>query len=148
MTDFSITVDIAAPPDRVWAVVADVERWPEWTPTVTQVKRLERGPLTLGSRTRIRQPRLPPAVWQVSELVEGRSFTWISRSTGVRVTARHSVEPSAQGTRAVLSLRFSGLLGPLIARLTRGLNERYLAIEGKGLSERSIGAAASGSGAA
>ena len=37
MTHFSVTVDIPAPPDRVWAVIADVERWPEWTPTVTRI---------------------------------------------------------------------------------------------------------------
>jgi uncharacterized protein YndB with AHSA1/START domain len=146
MTDFSITVNIAAPPDRVWAVMADVERWSEWTPTVTQIQRLERGPLVVGSRARIRQPKLPSAVWQVSELLEGRSFTWVSRSPGVLVTATHSVEPTAQGTRATLSLRFSGFFGPLIARLTRRLNERYLALEAKGLNERSTATAASGSG--
>ena len=146
MTDFSITVNIAAPPDRVWAVMADVERWSEWTPTITQIQRLERGPLVVGSRARVRQPKLPSAVWQVSELLEGRSFTWVSRSPGVLVTATHSVEPTVQGTRATLSLRFSGLFGPLIARLTRGLNERYLALEAKGLKERSTATAESGSG--
>jgi len=36
-------VDIAAPPGGVWAVIADVERWPEWTPTVTRLQRLDRG---------------------------------------------------------------------------------------------------------
>lgn len=137
MTDFSITVDIAAPPERVWAVIADVERWPEWTPTVTRIQRLDPGPLAAGSRARIRQPKLPPAVWQVSELREGRSFTWVNQSPGVRVAATHSVEPIAQGARATLSLRFSGLLGQLVSRLTRGLNERYLALEADGLRERS-----------
>jgi uncharacterized protein YndB with AHSA1/START domain len=137
MTDFAITIDIAAPPERVWAVMADVERWPEWTPSVTRIQRLDPGPLAVGSRARIRQPGLPPAIWHVSELVEGRSFTWVTRSPGVRVMARHGVEPIAGGTRATLSLRFSGLLGAVVARMTRRLNERYLALEAQGLSERS-----------
>ncbi len=138
MTDFSITVDIAAPPDRVWAVMADVERWPEWTPTVTRIERLDRGPLAAGSRARIRQPKLPTAIWEVTELREGRSFIWVTRSPGVLVTARHGVEPVGQGTRATLSVGFSGPLGWLVARLTGGLNNRYLALEAQGLRTRSM----------
>jgi carbon monoxide dehydrogenase subunit G len=33
------TVSIAAAPERVWAVVIDVERWPERIPTVDTVER-------------------------------------------------------------------------------------------------------------
>ena len=137
MTRFSITTDIPAPPERVWALVADVERWHEWTPTVTSITRMDKGPLAVGSRARIRQPRLPPATWEVTELVPGRSFTWVTRSPGVRVRAEHGVEPVGGGTRVTLSVRFTGLLGPFVARLTRRLNERYLALEAKGLAERS-----------
>lgn len=39
------SADIPAPRDEVWEVLADVERWPEWTPTV---RRLEVGALTTG----------------------------------------------------------------------------------------------------
>src|SRR4030095_8376286 len=31
VTHFSISVHIKATPDRVWAVMLDIERWPEWT---------------------------------------------------------------------------------------------------------------------
>ncbi|HYC33443.1 MAG TPA: SRPBCC family protein [Gemmatimonadales bacterium] len=144
MTGVSISTDIAAPPDRVWAVMADVERWHEWTPTVTSIERLDKGPLVAGSRARIRQPRLPVAVWEVTELVPGKSFVWVTRSPGVRVIARHEVEPSGAGARATLSVRFTGPLGPLVAWVTGSLNERYLALEAKGLRERSTGRAAGG----
>lgn len=137
MTHFEIAVEIAAPPDQVWAIMSDIERWSEWTPTVKSIRRLEAGPLAVGSRARVHQPRLLPAVWQVTEVVAGRSFTWVTRSPGVRVTARHGVEPSARGALASLSLDFSGVLGGFVARVTRGLNVRYLALEAKGLRERS-----------
>ena len=128
MTHISTTIDIQAPPGRVWATMFDIEHWSEWTPTVISIRPLDPGPLAVGHRALVRQPKLLPARWQVMELEEGRSFTWIMRGPGVRVTARHSVEGVANGSGVTLSLDFSGPLGPLCARLTRGLNERYLAL--------------------
>ena len=137
MTDFALDVEISAPPDRVWAVMSDIEAWPEWTPTVTRVELLDPGPLAVGQRARVLQPRLPAAVWRITALEPGRSFTWVTRSPGVEVTARHSVEPSGAGSRAHLALHFGGMLGPLVARITRRLNIRYLGLEAAGLRQRS-----------
>lgn len=136
MRDFTISADIDAPPSAVWAVLHDGERWPEWTSTVTSVTPLDPGPLAVGKRVRIVQPKLPPAIWEVTDLVEGRGFTWVTRSPGVTVTARHRVEPTASGSRATLSLRFDGLLGGFAGRMTSKLNQRYLAIEVAGLKAR------------
>jgi hypothetical protein len=36
-----------------------------------------------------------------------------------------------------LSLRYEGLLGGLLARMTRGITNRYLAMEANGLKKRS-----------
>jgi uncharacterized membrane protein len=138
MTDYRIGIEIQAPPDRVWAVMRDVERWPEWTPTVTSVRLLDRRALAVGSLAIIRQPKLPPARWKVTELDDrGRSFTWVSWGPGIRVIAQHGVEACGAGSRATLLVRFSGVLGGLVAWLTRGLNDRYLALEANGLKQRS-----------
>jgi len=136
MKTFRVTLDIHAPADRVMAILCDIERWPEWTSTVRSVRRIDSGPFAVGSKARVRQPKLPPAVWQVTELDERRSFTWISRSPGVQVAAVHRVEKNGTGCTVTLSLQYSGLFGPLLARVLRGLNERYLATEAKGLKER------------
>jgi Polyketide cyclase / dehydrase and lipid transport len=138
MTDFSIQVEIQAPPSLVWEIMRDVERWQEWTPTVTSIRLLGHAPLAVGTRAIVRQPKLPPAKWRVTELDEsGRSFTWVSWAPGVRVIARHWVEALGEGSRANLSLRYSGVLSGLLVFLTGALNDRYLALEAKGLKERS-----------
>src|SRR5271166_4994448 len=139
MADFRITVAIQAPPERVLAVLCDVERWPEWTSTMTSVRRMDGGPFAVGSRARVRQPKLLPAVWQVTELDPKKSFTWVTRSPGVQIKAGHWVEADGAGSKVTLSLQFSGLLGTLAARVYGDLSERYLATEAKGLSKRCEG---------
>lgn len=136
MRHFSISVEIAAPPERVWAVMSDVQRWREWTPSVTSISILRGSALTVGSSAIIRQPGFPPALWKVSEVEPGRRFIWVSTGPGFRVTARHSVEEVPGGSRATLSLELTGLLGGLFGRLTKGVTERYLALEAAGLKAR------------
>ena len=139
--EFSITTDIDAPADVVAAVLADVERWPEWTPTVTRVERLDGStlPIAVNSRIRIVQPKVPPAEWTVTALEAGRGFRIESRSPGATVVANHWVEriDDGQRSRVTLSVTFSGWLGKLIGRMMRGLNERYIAQEAAGLKRRS-----------
>ena len=103
MKDYCICVQIAAPPGRVWTVMSDIERWHEWTPTIRSIRRTNAGPFRIGARARVCQPKLPPADWMVTALDDGREFTWESRAPGIRVVARHLVEPSADGSRVTLS---------------------------------------------
>jgi hypothetical protein len=135
--EYTVSIDIAAPPDRVWTVMSDIERWHEWTASITSIQKLEPGPLAVGLKARVRQPKLPPAVWTVSWVEPGAGFVWVSRAPGVHVTGRHMVEARAGGSRATLSITYEGLLGVLIGRLTRPLNERYLGLEAEGLKKRS-----------
>ena len=130
----STTIDIAAPPERVWEVMVDVEHWPDWTDTVTSVRRLDDGPLQVGSRATIDQPKIPETEYVVTELDTGTSFTWVATGPGVRTTARHTVEPiPGGGTRVRLSVEQAGWLGSTMGRVYRGLTDRYLASEAAGL---------------
>ena len=134
----SVTIEITAAPSRVWDVLTDVEAWPEWTSTVTSVRRLDEGPLRLGSRAKIVQPRIPETEYVVTELSPGSSFTWVASGPGVRTTARHEIEPlSETTTRVRLSVTQSGWLGTVMGRFYRGLTDRYLANEAQGLKDRS-----------
>jgi uncharacterized membrane protein len=138
MAMFSVSIDIAAPAERVYQVISDVEKWHEWTPSITSVKRLGDGPFAVGARALIHQPKLPPATWKVTEIVPGKSFTWVNSGPGYRVAGHHAAEPNgAGGTRATLAVEYRGLFGGLLARLTKETTERYIAMEAKGLKARS-----------
>ena len=141
--EFRRSVEIMAPPAVVWAVMSDVERWHEWTESVRGIRLLDRGPLAVGARALIRQPKFPPARWTVTSIDPGRSFVWESGAPGMRVYAQHSVEAITGGTRATLRLHYAGAMGRLLARLTRGITERYLGYEAEGLKRRSESLAAS-----
>ena len=131
---FHNSIDVAAPAERVFAVYADVERWPDWTASTTEVRLLDPGPLAVGSRARVRQPRLPVATWVVTELVPGRSFTWVAQGPGLRTTGSHEVMPRDDGGCTVTAtLDQEGLLGGVIGRLTKRRTVSYLAMEVNGL---------------
>jgi uncharacterized membrane protein len=133
---YSVTLRIDAPPEKVFAVLCDVERWPEWTATMSSVQRLESGPFGVGSSARIRQPRLRAAVWQVTGFEDQRNFTWSTRSPGLRMTAGHLIAPQDQGSSATLSFELSGFMARLAARLYGSLIERYITTEAQGLKRR------------
>ncbi len=90
-------VQIDAPPEHVWAVMSDVERWPEWTTSVERAERLDEGALRVGSRARLKQPRFPPVVWEVTELEPGRSFSWTAKNVGVTSIGEHRIAPDPNG---------------------------------------------------
>ena len=137
--DFSVTVEINAPPGVVCAVMLDVERWAEWTESITRIERLDSGPLAVGSRARVLQPKVPQAVWQVTELDPGRGFAWKSGSALAWAVGEHWVEAAGQGSRATLALHFGGALGGIIGWMLTNINNRYLGMEAAGLKRRSEG---------
>ena len=133
---FESSIQIDASPARVFEVFSDVERWPEWTASVTSVERLDPGPLRVGSRARIRQPKLPGAVWEVTEIVDGSHFVWVAKSPGVTTVGGHYIEASGEGSLAISRIDQNGPAGWLIGSLTKGLTNRYLAMESAGLKAR------------
>jgi uncharacterized protein YndB with AHSA1/START domain len=130
------TVDITAPAHTVWTLWTDVERWPEWTASMRSVRRLDSGPLQVGSKARVSQPRLPTVVWEVTELEPDVSFVWVARGPGAFTEAAHRLAETPTGVRATLVLDQRGPLGTVLGRLTGGLTRRYLTMEADGLKQR------------
>ena len=131
------TIDINASPARVWAVMSDIERWHEWTPSITSIERTDSGPLRVGGKARVKQPKLAPANFEIITWQPERGFDWVTTNLAVTAIGRHVIEPTATGARVTLSVEFSGPLGGLIAWFYGGLTNRYVRMEAEGLKQRS-----------
>jgi uncharacterized protein YndB with AHSA1/START domain len=136
---FTTTRHIDAATEPVFDVLFDVGRWPDWLPTVDSVERLDDGPLEVGSRAKVRQPKLPKAEWQVSEVVAGRSFTWEATGPGLRTIGRHEVVPDGTGSTVTLSIEQTGPMSGVAALVWRGLTQRYIELEAASLDKRVTG---------
>jgi len=120
---------IAAPPEAVWAVLADIGSWPDWNPVVGGLEGTFGPDRTLRLTLRLgggRQVTLPVTLvtWD-----PGRRLAWKGGVVGL-TTAVHGfgVEPHPEGTRFVHDERFSGLLPVLAWPLLKArLTPRYAA---------------------
>lgn len=132
------SIEIAAPASLVWEVFTDVERWPEWTASVTRLDALDGPGLAVGKRFAIKQPRMPKLVWKVTEVDPGASWTWVQRSPGGLALARHDVIPTQDGRTVVRQeIDQQGPVGALVGRLMVPMTKRYLELEANGLKARS-----------
>ena len=133
------TIEVAAPSGRVWEIMTDVGRWQEWTASISSIERLDSGPLALGSRARVVQPRLRPAIFEVTSFEPGGSFTWAARSGGIAALAVHEVTPAASGSRVRLVLHLEGWPLLVLGWWVRRLSLRYMTMEAEGLRRRAEG---------
>jgi uncharacterized membrane protein len=138
ITEDSIAIN--APAQLVWEVFSDVQRWPEWTASVTSLVGRDGANIAVGKRFAIKQPGMSKLLWKVTEIDPGLSWTWVQRSPGVRVSARHDVIAQSDGRTLVRQqLDQRGVLGALVGRLMVKKTKRFLELEAQGLKARSEG---------
>ena len=93
---------IAAPPDRVWALVTDTSRMPDWSPELVRMLPLKGGGMRRG-QWYLGINRRKGVVWPTRNVVgvlePGRSLAWDTTSSGARWI--WELSPSGEGTRVV-----------------------------------------------
>ena len=141
------SIEITASPELIWSTLSEVERWPEWTNSVTEVERLDTGDFGVGSRARVKQPGMPRLTWEVTEYAPGEVFSWASKLPGVTTTGGHRFAPGPSGrgsgsdvesgrVTVTLTLDQEGFLAPVVWRLTGSRSRRYVQMEAEGLKRR------------
>ncbi len=129
---YEVSVDIDAPAERVWTVLDDVVHWPQWTPTIEEVRLLEDKPFELGSKARVKQPKMNAMIWQVTESEPGRSFVWQTKGAGFRIVAGHYIDPKSS---VRLTIDLTGPLAPLLSLISGKRIRQYVDTEGASLKK-------------
>lgn len=112
-------VDIAAAPEMVWRLLADINGWPNWNPAVTKAEL--QGELAPGSIFRWRAG--PGTITSVLRETEpGRVLAWTGSTFGINAVHIYRIEPIDGKTRVFTAESWEGL--PV--RLLRGRMQRTL----------------------
>ncbi len=125
MLTFEATIDIDAPPQRVWDVLVNTDAWPTWDPSCERIE----GDVVLGGKVKAFTKLAPGRAFpvKVAELDAPRRMTWqggmpLGLFRGVRT---FDVEPRGDGVRFTLREQFSGPMLALIKGSLPDMNEPF-----------------------
>jgi uncharacterized membrane protein len=130
--EHSFSTPCSAPADQVWPLFLDLERWPEMTESITTLRRLDTGPVQVGSEAMVKQPGLPAARWRVTGIEPGHSFIWETANAGVTTIGSHFVTPGGAGSEITLTLRLEGPLARPMNLIFGRLARRHVTMEMEG----------------
>lgn len=119
----SSRVYVDRPPPAVWTLLADIRRWPEWSPICTDCSLAPGGTLAAGAVLTMRLRVLFFSVRArvtVFSVLPCREIGWEARCLGVRARHRYSVRPRRGGSTVHNEELFEG-----VGLLTRPLLRRW-----------------------
>jgi len=131
-----VSISVNATPEHAWAVMKDIERWPEWTPSMSKVELQHPGEVQPGSKVKITQPKFPAAVWTVTKVEPNRYLEWRSTTPILASIGEHRIDPEGDGVRLTLAIEQSGLLVPVLKLFYTKTIKEYLDMESKGFKTR------------
>lgn len=111
--EVSTSIEIAATPENVWAVLADLASYPQWHPVFRSVT----GQLAAGSKLTIMTTvpstgRSMTVKVKVVTVEPGSELRWASKLLGITISERRFLlSPSGGGTLLVQAATYRGLGG-------------------------------------
>ncbi len=130
MTEISAATQIAASPEQVWAILADLASYPQWNPLFREAS----GQLSAGNRitlksTRPVNGRTMTVKASVLAAEPARELRWRSSLPGL-MTGEHSftLTPAEGGTRLIQTEIYSGLLARFSAKTTSSFHASFQAL--------------------
>lgn len=130
---------ISSSPEHIFKVLSEVKKWNQWTKSIIDIAFAGAEELKVGAKIKVRQPKLPPAVWTVTEFSKNKSLAWEKRSFGLKMTANHIIHGNNDGAIVKLQIIYQGFLAGLFYKLTSALTDEYMSMEISGLKKKCEG---------
>lgn len=115
----SAEIQIGAPPERVWAVLTDLARYPQWNPLFREAS----GQLAVGNRLTLKSVhpsngRLMTVRPRLLAVDPGRELRWVASLPGI-MTGEHSfiLGPAHGGTHLMQTETYRGLLAHMSGKV-------------------------------
>jgi len=102
------TLETTALPENIWALWMDVPGYSGWDDGIEWAKLS--GEFKVGASGELKPRGGRAAVFTITELVEGRSFSDLTKLPFARLRFRHSMEPTDMGTRMTHRIEVEGPL--------------------------------------
>lgn len=112
---------IAAPPETVWDVLADLSAWPTWNPDVKSMS--VEGPLRPGTTFRWRSGSAS-LVSTLQSVDPPRELGWTGVTMGIHAVHVFWFEPTDGGTVARSAESFRGFIPSVLKRYSRKVLQR------------------------
>lgn len=110
-TSIASKVTIRAPVERVWEYTIDVNKWPDWCPTIQTAKIISAECLDVGMHFKLKQPLQSAKTWEVTDLQPLQKAEWRTVVPGFR--AKHILSEGPVGVESLLELFFKPTWQPL-----------------------------------
>jgi Polyketide cyclase / dehydrase and lipid transport len=120
--------------DALWTALSDVESWPVLLPSVSGIRRTDRGfRFAAGARYRVRQPWRPVAEYVVTDVSPGLRFTWATRTRLLTTVVTRRIRRGVHASILTLRVDWSGPLAPVAGLVLSGPARRALRREARAL---------------
>jgi uncharacterized protein YndB with AHSA1/START domain len=119
----SAEIEIAASPEAVWSVLADIEGWPSWNSEVKSVTLSG----DLAPETEFRWKTGPATINSTLEQVNPpRLIAWTGRTTGLKAIHVYRIEPADAGAAVTTEESYDGWAARLFRKRMQATLEKAL----------------------
>ena len=135
MKTIEMSIDIEAPPEKVFTLATDIERLPERIPSITKIEMLTEGPVGVGTKfreTRVMFKKEATEEMEFTSFDPDHSYVLEAESMGSHYTSTITFTPNGSGTTMTWAFHaeplsaFSKIAGSLLFAVFAGATRRAL----------------------